>query len=163
MRYKHMQNIQKIKDIFFKDRQVGHQLNVLNAIGVEIEFTIKVIDKRFLIEPASIKILQSYLDVDNILNIPSIHISGYKIESIDIFEIRKPDKALLRQSAKRGGFSTRVSNFENIVERIYQESLYNVKKQEELLRENLQTTLSRNLMFLQEAVNEFISLYEGRL
>jgi len=158
-----MHNIQKIKNIFYNDRQIRHQLNVLNAIGVEIELTIKVIENRFFIEPERIKIAQSYLDVDNIINTPSIKISGYKLESIELFEIRKPNRETLKQSAIRGGFSPRISNFEMIVERIYQEEIQDVKKQEKLLTQRLQTTLSQNLIFLQEAVNDFIALYEGRL
>jgi len=158
-----MQKIQKIKNIFFNDLQVRHQLNVLNAVGIDISMRVEVIKDRFVIKPERIEILQSYLDVDNIINRPSIKLSSYTVQSIEAFEIRKPQKELLRQSAIRGGFSPRNSNFETIVERIYQESLKDVTKREELLRETLFSVLNQNLKFLQKAVADFIELHEGRL
>jgi uncharacterized 2Fe-2S/4Fe-4S cluster protein (DUF4445 family) len=158
-----MQKITKIKKIFFNDPQVCYQLNVLNAVGVDISMRVEVVRGRFVIEPELVEILQSYLDIKNIINRPSIKLSAYTVQSIDALEICKPQKELLRQSAIRGGFSPRNSNFETIVERIYQESLKDVKRQEEQLRETLLTVLNQNLKFLQKAVANFIELYEGRL
>ena len=158
-----MKNLNTIKKSFSNDFQIRHQLNVLQANGVDIKFKMEVINNNLVIELKSIQIQKSFLESKGILNFPSIEFLEFKVKNIDLFELEKPNKTLLAQSAMKGGFSPLVSNFDKIVDHIYKQSVQDIENKQELFREKLKTVLNQNLIFLEEAIADFISFYKDRI
>ncbi|WP_428737652.1 hypothetical protein [Sulfurimonas sp.] len=150
----------EIENSFYNDRAIRHQLGVLNALGVKIQFHMGRTNNQPEIQILHIEFASAYLKEKSILNIPKIIFTNYQIESMELFQLEKPNKELLTQSAINGGFSPQFSNFELVVESIYNEALHDVKVQEKRLTQQFKTVLNQNLLFLQDAVNQFILFYK---
>jgi hypothetical protein len=151
-----MNNLQNtIKDMFEKDHKIKQELSMLNANGLEIDTNIEFIDDLFEVKLSKPRFTKSFLNSNNILNMPSISLSNFEIEIEDIFELEKPNKQVFRQSAINGGFKPDSDNFENIVEDIYQTTLKDIEQTGKNISDAFMITINLSLGFLEEAVEQF--------
>ena len=158
-----MKNIETIKTSFANDFQIIHQLKVLEAIGIEMEFDFEYVNNMFSVTLSKAKFTESLLESKKLINSPKVGVSNFKIINIEPFELQKPNKVLLAQSAADSGFSVKNSNFERIIDRLYKQSLQSVTQEQECLREQYTNVLNQNLIFLQEAISIFCSLHNRSL
>jgi len=158
-----MNNIQTIKTSFTNDFQIKHQLKVLEAIGVEMKFDFTYKNNVYFVTVRKIKFSESFIETKKLINNPKIGISNFKILKIEPFQLKMPNKVSLAQNAISSGFSPKNSNFERIVDNLYEQSLQSVIQEQERLTEQFTNVLNQNLIFLEEAISIFCSLHNRRL
>jgi len=151
-----MNNLQTtIKDMFDKDYSIKQELATLNANGLDIDTNIEFIDNLFEVKLSNPRFTKSFLNSNNILNIPSVSLSHFEIDIEDIFELELPNKQELRQSAINGGFTPQHNNFEDIVEDIYKSAIKDIEKTATTISDAFTLNSNLALGFLKEAVNQF--------
>jgi len=147
--------IKKLKDKVYKSYEVMHQVGVLKSYGIDVKLNINIINNKVVISLKSILVTKEYLKNYQVLNVPSIHTHCYRVESVDIFQLDKPKKSALRDSAIRGGFSTDNSAFETVIENIYEQSLADIIIQQQKMTEEFKQVANENLPYLKEEIDKF--------
>lgn len=153
--------IKKLKDKVYKNYEIMRQVGVLKSHGIDVKLYINIVNDKILISLKSVHITKEYLERHQIINTPQIEIYHYRVESVDIFQLDKPKKHALKESAIRSGFAVDNSAFETVIENIYEQSLADIIIKQQKMTKEFKKVANENLPYLKEVIDKFCE-YENK-
>lgn len=153
--------IKKLEEMVYESYEVMYYVNVLKSHGIDTQLDVTIENEKVKVSLHSLHMNQLYLKDKGILNIPNIHNYGYRIECVDIFQLTKPSRSALRNSAINGDFLPDSSTFESVIDNIYELALADVIIQQQKMTNEFKQAANANLRYLKEAIEKFCE-YENK-